>query len=67
MEDHSSTTTTVMLFEYNAEGEKVASNAVECHQGLSKVFNANEKAEKVKAYVKMEGGSQNSIAFIVLT
>ena len=35
LEDHSSITTTVMLFEYNAEGEKVASNAVECHQGLS--------------------------------
>ena len=64
LEDHSSITTTVMLFEYNAEGDKVASNAVECHQGLSKVFNANEKAEKVKAYVKMEGGSQTSTRWV---
>lgn len=64
LEDYPSITTTVMLFEYNTEGEKVANNSIECHQGLSKVFNANEKTEKVKVYVKMEGGSQASIRWV---
>ena len=64
LEDYSMITTNVILFEYSADGEKVANNTIECHQGLSKVFTANEKTEKVKVYVKMEGGSQTTIRWV---
>ena len=64
LEDYSMITTNVILFEYSADGEKVANNTIECHHGLSKVFTANEKTEKVKVYVKMEGGSQTTIRWV---
>lgn len=64
LEDYSMITINVILFEYSADGEKVANNTIECHQGLSKVFTANEKTEKVKVYVKMEGGSQTTIRWV---
>ena len=60
LEDHSLITTEVILFEYSSEGEKVANTSIDCHNGLSKKITANDKSEKVKVYVKMQGGSTTS-------
>ncbi len=47
-----------IIFEYNAESEKIANNSFECDEGFSKTFTANEKAEKVKIYLELGSSSR---------
>lgn len=41
----------VILFEYDKDGDKINSNSIECEKGYTKTFTATINAEKIKVYI----------------
>ena len=58
-------TNNLILFEYNANGERIQNNPIDDIQsGDSRRFVAHEMAEKIKVYIEMETSVSSSVRWV---